>query len=96
MHSDLVSLSYLTQFFQDIIKDRFDSYYDVGLSIDRIQRSRFVSRSIRDLLDLDNPEGAGIYDPNRAKEIERRAFRSRINFNNTYRAILVKEGRPIE
>lgn len=88
IHSSLIRRSHLSPFFQDSTNHIFSAAYQLGFSLDipipeELQKSPLLRFTSRDLLDLGNPGSAGIFDPERAKEIERKAYRARL-VQNTY------------
>lgn len=84
MHSELIKRSHLTPFFKDSISNSFSGEYDFGLSPDiytpeELPKSSSPQFNSRDLLDLDNPGSPGIFDPEKAKEIERKAYNAALS-----------------
>lgn len=84
IHSELIGRSHLTSFFQHRSNNTFSAQYDLGFSLD-IQISRglpespYLQFNSRDLLDLGNPGSPGIFDKEKAKEIERKAYNAALS-----------------
>lgn len=96
IHSDLISRSYVSPFFQDIIKGRFGFEYDAGIFLDRpqIPAPHLVFTS-RDLLDLDDAWSGGIFDPEKAREIERMSYRAQLSKNAYYLGLSTRQSTQI-
>jgi hypothetical protein len=93
-HSALVSRSHTTSFFQDIIIDRFSSEYDLGHSLEKAYPSvPYLIFTSKELLDLDELESPGIYVPEGAKGIERKAYRAQLSYHTFYRDSLTEQDR---
>lgn len=74
---ELLKVAPITQHFRDYIWGTFNTQYTFGAIVDESkypEGSRDVYK-VNWLLDRDDPEGGGIFDRVRAKEIERVGFR---------------------
>lgn len=96
IHSNLISRSHVSPFFGAIIKDRFSFEYDAGIFLDRQQTlTPYLVFTSSNLLYLENAGSGGIFDPQKAKEIERKAYQAQLSKNAYYLELFVREGTKI-